>query len=165
MSRISHLLVPTDFGPPSGLALEFALDLASRYQASILLVHVVEEPAYATLYPDGYFVDLPDLRDRLVKDAGDRLAALVRVCADANVTATARVAVGSPRHQIPLEAAAGNIDLIVMGTHGRTGFQHLLLGSVAELIVRTARCPVLTVPSASTAEAAGDERSSESTAR
>jgi nucleotide-binding universal stress UspA family protein len=158
MSRITHVMVPTDFSEPSDLALEFALDVAARYRAPLLLLHVVEEPNYATLYPDGYFVDVPDLRDRLIQDANERLAKLVQVCADANVAATARVAVGSPRYQIPLEAAAAKIDLIVIGTHGRTGLGHLLLGSVAELIVRSASCPVLTVRS-KTRTKDGDGRS------
>ena len=145
MSLITHIMVPTDFSGPSEKALEFALDVAARYHAAVLLLHVVEEPDYTTVYPDGYFIDAPELRDRLLKDANERLAVLVQACAAANVAAISRVVVGSPRHQIPREALSAKIDLIVNGTHGRTGLEHLLLGSVAELIVRIAPCPVLAV--------------------
>src|SRR5262245_36590832 len=116
MSRITHVMVPTDFSKPSEVALQYATDVASRYRAAVLLLHVVEEPDYTTLYPDGYFVGTPELRDRLINDANERLAALVRTCADASVAATSRVVVGSPKHQIPLEATTARVDLIVIGT-------------------------------------------------
>src|SRR4029079_10763757 len=73
MSRMKRLLVPTDFSPASDIAFNYALDLAAREGASIHLLHVVDDASYAAAFPDGMFVELPGLRERLVAEAIARL--------------------------------------------------------------------------------------------
>ena len=145
MSRVKRLLVPTDFSPTSDIAFRYALDMAARNGASIHLLHVIEDGSFAAAYPDGLFVELPGLREQLIRDAQKRLDQTAKDCAAANVVATSQVIVGQPAACINAEANTRGSDLIVMGTHGRTGFAHLMLGSVAERVLRSAQCPVLTV--------------------
>jgi nucleotide-binding universal stress UspA family protein len=145
MSQIKRMLIPTDFSAASSLALQYGLDMAFRYGASIHLMHVIEDPAFSTVYPDAYFAELPDLMKRLTEDSEKQLADAVAKCAAANVPATSQVVVGRPARAIAKEALDRGTDLIVMGTHGRSGFAHLVLGSVAERVIRTSPCPVLTV--------------------
>jgi len=149
MSRVKRLLVPTDFSATSEIAFNYALDMAARDGASIHLLHVIEDASFAAAYPDGLYVELPGLRDQLIGEAQKRLDAVAAVCAAAKVEAATQVIVGRPSDAITAEANTRGTDLIVMGTHGRGGLAHLLLGSVAERVVRSAACPVLIVrPSA-----------------
>jgi nucleotide-binding universal stress UspA family protein len=143
-----QILVPTDFSNASRTALEYAIDLATRYGASIHLLHVVDEPAYVTTYPDGYFAGLPELRQQLVDDANRQLALTAQICEVANVPFNTQLATGRPAPTVVQHAADSDADVIVMGTHGRGGLEHFILGSVAERVVRTAPCPVLTVRAA-----------------
>lgn len=145
MIHIQRMLVPTDFSAASDLALEYAVDMARRYGASMDLLHVLEEPIHTTAYPDGYFVELPALRQQMTEQAEGRLDQDAKKCAAANVDARTRVVVGRPATAITQEASDRGADLIVMGTHGRSGFAHFVLGSVAERVLRSAPCPVLTV--------------------
>lgn len=144
MSGITRLLVPTDFSPTSDLALQYAIDIAPP-GASIHLMHVVDDTHLATVSPDGFYMELPGLRALLIDDAQKRLADAVPKPATAHVTVTTEVVVGRPSAAIVQDAKTRQTDLIVMGTHGRGGFAHLVLGSVAERVLRTAPCPVLTV--------------------
>jgi nucleotide-binding universal stress UspA family protein len=145
MSRIKRLLVPTDFSAASTIAFNYALDMAVREGASIHLLHVIEDANFAAAYPDGLFVEAPGLRERLTAEAQKHLDAVARMCQAANVAATTQVVVGQAAPCITAEANTLGTDLIVMGTHGRGGFAHLMLGSVAERVLRSAQCPVLTV--------------------
>jgi nucleotide-binding universal stress UspA family protein len=145
MSEIKRMLVPTDFSPASDIAFNYALDLAKRQGASLHLLHVIDDASFATAYPDGFYVELPGLREQLITESTRRLQDLAAQCAEANVVATVDVAVGRPARVTIDEAKARGTDLIVMGTHGRSGFAHLMLGSVAERVVRSAPCAVLTV--------------------
>ena len=145
MSAITRMLVPTDFSPASDIAFNYAIDLAARQGSRVHLLHVIEETNFATAYPDGFYVELPGVREHLLNEANNRLRAMAEQCADTGVTVTTEVASGRPARVIAEMAKNRGTDLIVMGTHGRSGFAHLLLGSVAERIVRTAPCAVLTV--------------------
>ena len=145
MSRVKRLLVPTDFSPASDIAFNYALDMAAREGASIHLLHVIENATVAAVFPDGLYAELPGVRERLIGEAQSRLDKTAKECAAANVTATTQVLVGAPASSITGEASVRGTDLIVMGTHGRSGFEHLMLGSVAERVLRSAQCPVLTV--------------------
>ena len=127
MPYAARILVPTDFSPLSTLALEHAIALASLCRASIHLIHV-----HADAAPP-------------VDDDEPRLEALVSRCRGDAIVVTSRTCVGHPATTIVQEAADRAVDLIVLGTHGRHGLAHLMLGSVAEQVVRTAPCPVLTV--------------------
>ena len=151
MSRIKRMLVPTDFSPTSDIAFQYALDMAARDGATIHLLHVVENATVAAAFPDGLYAESPGLRERLIEEARRRLDEAAQTCAAAHIAATTQVVVGPAASSIAGEASARGTDLIVMGTHGRSGFAHLLLGSVAERVLRMAPCPVLTVRDSSRA--------------
>jgi universal stress protein A len=145
MSEIKRVLVPTDFSPASEIALNYAIDMAARQGATVHLLHVIDDANFATAYPDGFYVELPGLRTQLMEEASGRLTEMAARCAEVNLAATIQVGVGRPAPVITETAKALGTDLIVMGTHGRSGFAHLVLGSVAERVVRSAPCAVLTV--------------------
>jgi nucleotide-binding universal stress UspA family protein len=141
------IVMATDFSPPSELALQYARTLARRFGAELHLLHVVPEP-----FPRGaeaYMTDPANVRRRLVADAEQRLDK-----ATANLRMpeiTWHIRIGDPARLIAETAASHGADLIVIGTHGRRGIAHMMMGSVAERVVRHAACPVLTVHEASAA--------------
>lgn len=145
MPATSRMLVPIDFSATSDLAFAYALDMAARERSAMHLLHVVDETGFAAAYPDGFYVSLPEARDGLIAEANERLRALASQCETRGVTVTTEVCTGRPARVIAEVAGDRGTDLIVMGTHGRSGFAHLVLGSVAERVVRTAPCAVLTV--------------------
>ena len=137
------ILVPTDFSEPSNAALELAIDLAQRFDAELELFHAQELPAY--IFPDGVVPISPGIiadLDRATRAELDRLAARVQ---NAGVRVSTSHSIGAHHTEILRRAEEIGADLIAMGTHGRTGIKHALLGSVAERVVRRAPCPVLTV--------------------
>lgn len=135
------IVVATDFSSESELAAQYARTLASRFGAAVHLVHVIEEPF--PISPELFIHEIPDFRERLVQDAQEKLAeSMAKV---GGTDATCEVLVGTVPRRIVESAANHDADLIVMGTHGRGAIGHLLMGSVAERVVRTADCPVLTV--------------------
>jgi nucleotide-binding universal stress UspA family protein len=147
-TSFTRILVPTDFSELSGVALEFGLELAERCGASLHLLHVIEDPLVAGAIPSEVYVpDVPALRAALVTEAEAQLAGLVPDRVRDALRVTTEVQVGKAAAVICETAATTPCDLIVMGTHGRTGVAHLFLGSVAEKVVRTAPCPVLTIRS------------------
>ena len=139
---ITRILVPVDFSPHSDRALRYAETLADRFGAALHLVHVVEVPAMwgAEIYP----TDLDVLVSDLAKNAEEHLASC-RASVSASAPITTDVQVGRAATTIVQCASKTGADLIAMGTHGRGGLSHLFMGSVAERVVRTAPCPVLTV--------------------
>jgi nucleotide-binding universal stress UspA family protein len=136
-----HLLTPIDFGDSSNKGLDVAVDLAKRFGSSLTLVHVYEIPAYVY---GGVMYAPTDLFAPLVEAARTHLQeALQR--AQATVPDTkAMLRRGAPAYEILAAIDELHPDLVVMGTHGRKGVSHLLLGSVAEKVVRLSRVPVLT---------------------
>ena len=142
----TRILVPTDFSGPSDSALDYARTLALKFGASLHLLHVLESPVATGPFPaEMYLTDMPGVQMALMKDAQERLTHRVRPSDRAHYAATSEVIIGRSAQVIVSCAAERKIDLIVMGTHGRTGLAHMLMGSVAEHVVRTAPCPVLTV--------------------
>ena len=142
----TRILVATDFSELSAVALEYAEALAERCGASLHVLHVVEDPfLLGATSSEIYVPDVPALRATLVTEAESQLATFVPDRVRKAVRVTTEVRVGSAATVISEVAETTASDLVVMGTHGRTGFAHLLLGSVAEKVVRTAPCPVLTV--------------------
>jgi nucleotide-binding universal stress UspA family protein len=138
--NFTTIIVPTDFSYASDAALGYARMLATRFGASLHLLHVVDEPgSWSEVY-----AAIPEIQLRLSADAARRLEAMA-ACLPPPVRATSAVVCGAPVPSIVKEAETRGADLIVMGTHGRRGMGHLLLGSVAERVVRLAPCPVLTV--------------------
>lgn len=139
------VLVPTDFSAMSDEALEHAVLVASRFGAGVQLLHVLEDPMVTEgLAAEAYIAEAPTLRSALLRDARAKLARRSD-STDPAVRIESEVLFGHGATTIAEYASQRGVDLIVMGTHGRTGVAHLLLGSVAERLVRTAPCPVLTV--------------------
>jgi nucleotide-binding universal stress UspA family protein len=140
-----RILVPIDFSPPSDAALEYARTIATRFGASLHLFHVAQDP-YQAFYPTEVYVPaMEGVRDEIAAESLKRLTERLRASDVTDLQATADVVIGTPAWSIVEYASGHEIDLIVMGTHGRGGMSHLLMGSVAERVVRTAACPVLTV--------------------
>lgn len=141
--NIKRILCPVDFSPESASALALATIFARDTGAEIVLLHVVEPlPAYGDVMS---FAPLePDC-------AGPR-SKLEAIAVDPALKVRRSVLVGFPADTILGQARSEHADLIVMGTHGHTGLTHLLMGSVAESIVRNAPCAVLTIKSARHAE-------------
>jgi nucleotide-binding universal stress UspA family protein len=149
------ILIPTDFSPTADHALEYAELLARQTGAALHLLYVVAFPIEVAGWPESYWVELGGVRDQLRADAQRELAA--RAAAIGGVAVTTEIRDGNPARTIVETAANRKCQLIVMGTHGRAGFSHLVLGSVAERVVRTATCPVLTVSAATNAAQATAE--------
>lgn len=145
--RIQNILCPVDFSDPSREALHFAADLASQFGATLTLLNVYQMPGYAL--PEGVVVAGPQVLTEMV-DSIERELERWRSAATSRGVKDVRVAtaMGTPHTEINRAARQGQHDLVVIGTHGRTGLKHVLLGSVAERVVRTAPCPVLTVRAA-----------------
>jgi nucleotide-binding universal stress UspA family protein len=143
----TRILAPTDFSPTSDVALDYARALAKRFGASLHLLHVLDDPlAYGGFSGEMYLGEPSQaLRATLVQEAERKLGARLRPEDRQQLNATAEVTMDSGPKAITDYASAQGIDLIVMGTHGRTGLAHAVMGSVAERVVRTAPCPVLTV--------------------
>ena len=144
MTRITRILVPTDFSATADAALDYAFGLAERFGASLQLLHVVDDPfVYEGMSAEAYITEAPMIRTAMLQDAREKLGR--RAGTRGGVGVESEVLFGHGARTIAEYAAERGIDLIVMGTHGRTGLAHVLIGSVAERVVRTAPCPVLTV--------------------
>ena len=146
MTHISRLVVPTDFSTTSDAALAYAKMLAEQFGASLHLVHAFEDPFTTAAFAAEVYTPLPlSLRENLLREVQRRLAERLPVEQRARFNGTVEAVTGTPAKTIVEYARSSGADLIVMGTHGRGGMAHLLLGSVAERVVRTALCPVLTI--------------------
>jgi nucleotide-binding universal stress UspA family protein len=146
MAPVIKILVPTDFSETADAALEYAKTLAGQLGASLHLLHVFSDPyAVAANAPDGCAALPPTLRERAREDARECLRKRLTPEEEARFAGTYAIVMGLTARQIVEFADENGMNLIVMGTHGRRGVAHLLLGSVAEHVVRTAACPVLTV--------------------
>jgi nucleotide-binding universal stress UspA family protein len=143
---IRRILVPTDFSDAAQNGLDYAVGLAKAFAAEVFLLFVVEPVYYATpadLY--GASANLSMLLEEQKRIAREQIARLGRQIKRREVRFRSSIETGVPYEVITETARKQRCDLIVMATHGRTGLSHLLLGSVAEKVVRTATCPVLTV--------------------
>jgi universal stress protein A len=143
---IKHILAPIDFSADSLNALTYARDLAKQFRAELSILHVVDQ-TYLAGTPE-LSVANPQLARILDEQYRACDAQLERLSADIKKTGQrcrTLVKRGVPSLVIAATAKKMGADLIVMGTHGRTGLAHMLIGSVAERVVRSAHCPVLTV--------------------
>ncbi len=139
-----RICCPVDFSDPARVAMRVAADLARRQGAELTLFHAYPLPGYTL--PAGSVVPSTTMLQDLATTTDVHLAEWK---AEAEAAGAPRVAIaksiGDPALEIVEFARAGGHDLIVIGTHGRSGLRHALLGSIAERVVRRARCPVLTV--------------------
>jgi len=137
------ILVATDFSEQADDALEYAVEMAARLDATIHLVHSTPLPPISL--PEMGMTYTASMMETMKSGAMTRLDAYATKYRDRVSMAPVRIELGDPRDVIDRVAEDIGADLIVMGTHGRRGVKRLLLGSVAEAVVRTAPCPVLTV--------------------
>ena len=140
------IICPVDFSEPSECALAQAVTMAEQADAELLLITVVS-PVPVAAYTEGtLFTEINNLQDQLPDLAQKQLAALRdKFCATVSERTSLHVAIGIPFVEIVRYAREKEADLIVMGSHGRTGIEHLLIGSVTERVVRKASCSVLVV--------------------
>lgn len=144
--QLKRIVVPLDFSETSDHAFAYALELARMMNADVLAIHAYQLPYY--LLPDGAFMLGPKEAAALSSAAQQGLDAAVHKQSAEGVLLGVKLLEGPAHTEILRFAEDRNADLIVMGTHGRTGIAHALMGSVTERIVRTSRIPVLTVPPA-----------------
>jgi universal stress protein A len=159
----TRMLIPTDFSPAANRALVYAFEEATQHQAKLTLLHVLQHHPATEVY---YIKDAPQGGTGYVAEFGAKLPAFPTHAPEtirrdyheealrqlrALVPTTfpgaweVQVAVGNPAEAIVRTAEDLDVDLIIMATHGRTGVPHIVLGSVAEKVVRHAPCPVLTI--------------------
>ncbi len=150
-TTIKKILVPVDVAGGARAAVELATTMAKAFDATVELFHVGQPPPLLPTQllvrpePGAVPTAAADVARSMAAAQLDELAKRIR---DAGVKEVRRhVGVGDPAHDIVELAQSGGFDLVVMGTHGRTGLSHALLGSVAEKVVRRSPCPVLTVRS------------------
>jgi nucleotide-binding universal stress UspA family protein len=145
MIVLKNILVATDFGEPSAAALTYGRDLARSYSAALHVLYVADN-LVLRFASESSLAMLPDLQGQMEANAAERLNALVTEEDRRQLHAKAIVVASlTPAEAIVEYARSHAIDLIVIGTHGRGALGRFLLGSVAERVVRTAPCPVLTV--------------------
>ncbi len=143
--HMKSVLVPVDFSGESARTLVLARQLCHNNQARLDVLHVVEETMHPAFYNTGVF-SVYDLRPDLDTRAMHEMERIYQDAGGPNVDVTFALRQGHAAHEIADYAAGQGSDLIVMSTHGLTGLSHVLIGSVAESVVRTAPCPVLILP-------------------
>ncbi len=142
--RIERIVCAVDFSAYADYSLRYALYFAKAFQADLQVLHVVELP----FLPSYSLAGVPDLTipsEEIEEGARKKLDELVTKCRAEYAKVEGQVRTGTAFVEIIAYAREVEADLIVVGTHGRTGLRHMLIGSVAEKIVRKAPCPVLTV--------------------
>lgn len=146
MITLKRILVATDFGEPAEAALNYGKELARTFNAHLDVLHVCENVLTRGFGIEGYVATYPDLQRDVEDAARKQLDSLVSDEDRAMLGArTIVITSNAPAFAIVNYARENGVDLIIMGTHGRGAVAHLLVGSVAERVVRTAPCPVLTV--------------------
>jgi nucleotide-binding universal stress UspA family protein len=146
MFPIEKIFCPTDFSEPSYEALKVAEELASQFSSELTLIHVVSpipsvpDPAAST------GSHLMEILKEIEASAEKNLNKVIQEKISGEIQTRIMVVQGNPADEVARLAAIGNADLIVMATHGMTGWKKLVFGSVAEKVIRVASCPVLTIP-------------------
>jgi nucleotide-binding universal stress UspA family protein len=144
MIALKRILVATDFSEPSAVALNYGRDLGRAYDATLYVVHIVED--MFAFYAADVGIALADVERDLEAAARRDLDAAVATCHGDSVRIVAAVQRGSNvAHAITEYARTNDIDLLIVGTHGRGAVSRFLMGSVTERVIRSAPCPVLTV--------------------
>ncbi|MGB5987522.1 MAG: universal stress protein [Desulfobacterales bacterium] len=145
MLPINTILCPTDFSEPSGEGVKVAIELAEHFSAEIVLVNVVSHafPIGAPAVPPGYKIE--EYMTEMTRFGREKLAEIQRDTIPAQIECRTFVTQGSPPDEIIERAEDEGADMIVIATHGWTGWRKLVFGSVADKVIRMAQCPVLTV--------------------
>ena len=143
MITLQKILVPTDFSDLSQQALEFALSLADRFRAKLYLIHVWELPMTGSLLPPEPYPESVLTEEQTAGE--EHLTKVTNELKASGFDVEPVFVFGKSYMEIVKAATDFDVDLIVIASHGRSGISHLLLGSVAEKVVRLAPCPVFTV--------------------
>lgn len=151
--KLTRILAPTDFSKYSGFALEWAAYLAQCMNADLVLLHIISEEEgkiIEEVIGEGAVVQIPKgIRQNVVEDRERKLKDQYEMVVSRELKASLKVEqmtrIGVPFLEIVKVAREKDVDLIVMGTHGRTGLSHVLIGSVAEKVVHHAHCGVMTI--------------------
>lgn len=149
--RIQTILVAVDFSAFSEYVFRWALDIATVRQAKIILVHAIHPLAHLVFPESICTTDFRAMEQELKREAKKHLANFAAITPPPTVPIETQIVMGDPVWEMCQAATRAHVDLIVMGSRGRTGLSHVLLGSVAERVVRHAPCPVLVVRSAQAA--------------
>lgn len=142
--KVNNILVPVDFSNYSKSALAYSSKIAQSYKAHLQVLHIIEEtmhPAFSVTGKSSIFDLVPGIRD----DSRKRVDKMLEDVDSAKVKSNVYIQAGRPASDIIKFAKENSTDLIVIATHGLTGLEHMLLGSVTEKVVRMAHCPVFTV--------------------
>ncbi len=142
MNNFKHILVATDFSVSSSGAVELAIDMATQFNAELTLLHVWELPVYPYME---LMLNAADTTNSVERAAAECLEKKLREVRARLPRAKAVLKMGLSWQQIVEAIKESKADLLVMGTHGRRGFEHAMMGSVAEKLVRLSPVPVLTV--------------------
>ncbi len=145
MDTIKKILVPVDFSENSRIALDWAMAFADKLDANLILFHAFEMPEVMKAPVQRHGLLNKDMIGRANEEVVKELQAFADKYDEDRITVAPEIGEGKPFVEIIKAAKNYHADLIVMGTHGRTGLQSMLIGSVAEKVVRKAPCPVLTV--------------------
>lgn len=145
MLPLRKIMWPTDFSEPADEGLKIGLELADRFSAEMMLVHVVAPMPimYGTAAPTGFHI--PSVLEEMQASAQKSLEEIRQAKIPDEIQARTFVVNGKPAHEIVRLAAQEKADIIVIPTHGESGWQRFVFGSVAEKVVRLADCPVLTI--------------------
>ena len=151
--KLSRILAPTDFSRFSGFALDWAANLAEALHAELILLHVVPEEEGTIIEEvigEGAAVQIPrGVRENVLAERQKKFREQFHIVLPEYLRKSLKVEeilrIGVPFLEIIKAAKEKDVDLVVLGTHGRTGLSHALIGSVAEKVVRHAHCPVLTI--------------------
>jgi nucleotide-binding universal stress UspA family protein len=144
MNHFETILFANDFSENSDHAFEYALSMAKKYASKLVLIHVINEPVDLR----GFYVphiSFENLEKEIADSAQKMMDKFCRTKIKDFSNFTAQVVSGIPYEEIIKKASEVNAGLIVLGTHGRKGLDHILFGSTAERVVRSSPCPVMTV--------------------
>jgi len=146
MADIKKILFATDFSDNSKYALTFAISFARKYDGMLYILHVIQQPSY----PLGMYAEISfDAMDKFSQSISDAVEKEMQALKEKDLQGYQKyeclIVHGTPFLEILRTAKEKEADLIVVGTHGRTGLDHVLFGSTAEKVVRRAHCPVLSV--------------------
>jgi nucleotide-binding universal stress UspA family protein len=145
MIVVKKVLLATDFSDCAKTAQDYAAAFAEQFQAELHVLHVVVDTSLMVAEYGAALTLPPDYLEQLKSQAKHGVDRIVSASVKRSGAGISAVRLGSPPLEIVKYAGEHGIDLIIIGTHGRGGFMHLLLGSCAERVVRKAQCPVLTV--------------------
>ena len=148
MIKFDRILCPTDFSENAGLAMQYASELAAQFKSELHLLHILPDiTAAMSIYGDLVFVMPDEWVSTMENHSNDLLAAIPIKNPDAISRIVRVTGQGETSAEIVKYAREREIDLIIMGTHGKTNLAHILMGDTTDKVLQKAQCPVMTVPS------------------